>query len=121
MVLEAYMNNHEKADVTQLEAMSLDKARREIASGTFGDIGSQRHDFCSSWLAAKEASDRESREGESLRIARRANKLACAAMILSVITAIGVVAFQWWLAPKSPMPLKQSLGIVDTPHTEIKQ
>lgn len=115
------MNNQEKADVAQLEAMSIDQARRAIASGTFGGIGSERYDFCFSWLAAKEASIRENREEETLRIARRANKLAFAAMILSVITAIGVVAFQWWLAPKSPMPLKQSLGIVDTPHTEIKQ
>jgi len=80
--------------------MPLDKARYEIVTGTFGDIGSQNHDLCSSWLAAKEAALRDTREEETLRIARKANKLAIGAMILSVITAIGVVVFQWLFAPR---------------------
>jgi len=64
------MNNHEKEMVTRLEAMPLDQARHEIASGAFGAIGSQKHTFCSSWLAAKEAARRDTREEETLRIAR---------------------------------------------------
>ena len=86
--------------VSRLEAMPLDQARHEIATGAFGAIGSPNHAFCSDWLAAKEAAQRGTKEEETMRIARRANKLAIAAMILSAITAIGVAVFQWLFVPK---------------------
>lgn len=91
------MNNHEKELVGRLEAMPLEQARHEISTGAFGGIGGPDHAFCLSWLADKEAVRRDIREGETLRIARRANKLAIGAIIVSVITAIGVTILQWWL------------------------
>jgi hypothetical protein len=82
------MNNHEKEMVARLAAMSLNQARHEIASGAFGAFGSPNYAFCSSLLAAKEAAQRDTREEEALRIARRANKLAIIAIILSALAVL---------------------------------
>ena len=62
------MNNRQKEIVDRLEAMPIDQARLEIASGSFGDIGSPNHAFASSWLSAKEASLRDAREAEMASI-----------------------------------------------------
>ena len=56
------MNNIDKLMIARLEAMSLEQARRELACGTFGAVGSQNHSVASSWLAVKEAESRDSRE-----------------------------------------------------------
>jgi len=95
LVLGFDMNRHEEEMIDRLEAMPLDQARHAIAMGAFGAIGSLNHAFCSSWLAAKEASLKDEREQETLRIARRANRLAIAAVVLSVVTAIAVALMQW--------------------------
>ena len=80
--------------IERLESMSLDEARRAIATGQFGDIGSPNHAFCSSWLAALDASLQHARETEALTISREAltnsklaTRIAIIALVLSVIVA----------------------------------
>jgi hypothetical protein len=89
------MNSSEEEMLTRLKSMPLDKARIAIATKQFGDIGSPNHNFCSSWLAAKEADIRDAREEENLSISRRAlsisesaRKWAIAAIVVSATTAI---------------------------------
>lgn len=65
------MNRHQKEMVNRLEAMSIEQARREIASGSFGDIGSPNHAFASSWLSVKEATLRDAREAKTASLARK--------------------------------------------------
>ena len=48
------MKRHEEDIVDRIDAMSIEQARIEIASGTFGDIGSPNHKFADAWLSAKE-------------------------------------------------------------------
>ncbi len=48
------MRRNEKDIADRIDAMSIEQARIEIASGTFGDIGSPNHKFAESWLSAKE-------------------------------------------------------------------
>ncbi len=74
------MNNHEKEMIARLEAMPLNEARRETASGAFGDIGSPNHAFCSSWLGAKEVTSNDKRAEETLLIARWGIAIAIAAL-----------------------------------------
>jgi len=87
------MNNYDKSLVTQLEDMPFNEARDKIATGKLGAIGSPQHAFCSSWLGAKEAALRDTREEETLRIAHKANKMAVFAIILGTISA-GVALLQ---------------------------
>lgn len=78
--------------IARLEAMSLEQAKRELACGTFGAVGSPNHSDASSWLAVKEAESRDSHESrlesmsrKALRNSNLANIIAIIAMILSVI------------------------------------
>lgn len=89
------MNNSNKSMITRFEAMSLEQARRELACGTFGAVGSQNHSIASSWLAVKEAESRDSRESrfesmsrKALRNSNWANIIAIIAMILSVMAIV---------------------------------
>jgi hypothetical protein len=63
----------EKKFIAELEATPLKEARRKIASGDFGAIGSTSHTFVSSWLVIKEAEARDAREAETSSIAKEAN------------------------------------------------
>ena len=74
--------------IERLEAMPLEQARRAIASGSFGDVGSPNHDFCLSWLSAKESAIREEREEESLYISRKALRNSIWATIIAAIALI---------------------------------
>lgn len=65
------MRAYQKGIADRIDAMPVEKARLEIASGVFGDIGSPNHAFASSWLAAKEASIGEARETERTVLHRR--------------------------------------------------
>lgn len=56
------MNKYDSNLVERLESMAIDEARKAIAAKEFGDIGSENHSFCSSWLAVKESEDRDKRE-----------------------------------------------------------
>ena len=48
------MRRNEKDIAERIDSMSIEKARIEIASGIFGDIGSPNHRFAESWLSARE-------------------------------------------------------------------
>ncbi len=89
------MNSSDKKFIAQLEAMSLEQARRELASGVFGKPGSGNHTFASSWLAVKEAESRDKREETMLSLTRSAKNIATAAMIIaiaaSIIAIIGII------------------------------
>jgi hypothetical protein len=65
------MRRHEKEMADRLDAMSVEQARREIASGAFGDIGSPNHTFAASLLSARETSLREARGAEIVSLLRQ--------------------------------------------------
>ncbi len=56
------MRKHEKDIADRIDTMSIEKARLEIASGVFGDIGSPNHIFATSWLSTKEKNSRDTSE-----------------------------------------------------------
>ena len=56
------MRRHERDIADRIDAMSIEQARLEIASGGFGDIGSPNHIFATSWLSAKEKNLRDASE-----------------------------------------------------------
>ena len=56
------MQKYQKDIADQIDSMPIEQARVKIASGFFGDIGSQSYAFASSWLSAKEANLRGTRE-----------------------------------------------------------
>jgi|SRR3546814_822352 len=95
------MRRPEQQMIERLEAMSLDEARRMIATGGFGDIGSPNHSFCMSWLQAKDVELQHARESEALAISRDAlsnsklaTRIAIAALILTLI-GFGIQYYQW--------------------------
>jgi hypothetical protein len=86
---------NKKYIINTLNSMSIEEARREIAEGKFGDIGSQDHFFASSWLAVKESAERDKRdlrtESISLKALRNstwANVIAISAIIIAIIAII---------------------------------
>ena len=89
------MNESDKRFIAQLETMTLEQARRELASGTFCRVGSGNHTFASSWLAVKEAEERDKRDSRIESISRKAlrnsswaNIIAISAIILSAIAIL---------------------------------
>ena len=58
------MEKYQKDIADQIDSMTIEQARVEIASGLFGGIGSPAHAFASSWLSAKEANLRDAREAK---------------------------------------------------------
>ena len=67
---------NEQYIIDKLNSMTIDEARKAIAKGQFRDIGSIERAFASELLATKEASLRDSREEETLLVAKDANRLA---------------------------------------------
>ena len=65
------MKRYEKEMADRIDAMSVEQARREIASGSFGAIGSPNHRFALSWLSTREAATREAREAEAVSLTRK--------------------------------------------------
>ena len=89
------LNESDKKVIAQLEAMTLEQARKKLASGDFGKQGSGNHDFASSWLSVKEAEERDKRSERSetislkaLRTSTWANIIAIIAIILSIIAIL---------------------------------
>ena len=88
--------------IQQLDALGLPEARRQIARGVFGDIGSPNHRVASAHLDAMEkeeadsvAQRKEARENESIHISRQAlrnskyaARIATLALALSIVLAI---------------------------------
>lgn len=86
------MNIHKKEIIDRLDSLPLEQARKELASGTFGDIDSPNYNFCYSWLSVKEAALRDANAKEAARWARYAAYAAYTAAILAAISIIVSVA-----------------------------
>jgi hypothetical protein len=56
------MRRNQQEIAARIDAMPIEQARLEIASGTFGDIGSPNQLFAASWLSAKEKNLRDAGE-----------------------------------------------------------
>ena len=89
------INNSDKSKNARLEAMPLEQARRELAGGTFGAVGSPNHSKASEWLTVKEAESRDNRESrlesmsrKALRNSNWANIIAIVAMIFSAMAIV---------------------------------
>ncbi|MFC1534261.1 hypothetical protein ACFL7M_12940 [Thermodesulfobacteriota bacterium] len=70
------MSDNDKKSLACIDNMTLEKARRELAFGTFGDPGSPGHSLVLQWVLVKEAEERDARDSETLRIAKEANDIA---------------------------------------------
>jgi len=84
--------------IERLESMPLEEARRAIATGAFGDIGSPNHDICKSWLQARDTALQHSRDSEVLGLSRDAlhnSKLATRIAIIALILSVIVFALQF--------------------------
>ena len=67
---------NEQKTIKDLDSMTIDEARKAIASGQFGSNGRPDRAFASEYLSSKEAEARDKREAATLSIAQEANKLA---------------------------------------------
>jgi hypothetical protein len=86
------MNAIEKELLSRLEAMPLEEARVAIHTRAFGDqFGSPNHDFCLSWLAAKDATLQIERGKSTERWARHAAYAAYAAAAIAAISIITTI------------------------------
>ena len=74
--------------IEELKKSSIIDGRKLIAGGKFGEIDSPNYKFCTAYLDAREAEEREAKESLSLSISRKALFVAKIAMILSAIMAI---------------------------------
>lgn len=82
------LNNSDRQFIAKLEAMTLEEARRDLASGTFGRQGSPNHTFASSWIAIKEAEERDKRDDRIESISRNALRNSNWANIIAIIATI---------------------------------
>jgi hypothetical protein len=86
------MNSHEKDLLDRLEAMPLEEARIAIHTKVLGNqFDSPDHEFCLSWLAAKDAAARIKREKSTQRWARHAAYAAYAAAVIAAISIITTI------------------------------
>jgi len=69
--------------------MSLEEARKSVASGNFGAIDSQDYNFCMAWLDVKQSSVSDKNATDAVKWAKHA---AFAAYIAAVLAAISVIA-----------------------------
>jgi hypothetical protein len=70
------MSDNDKKSLACIDNMTLEKARRELAFGTFGNPGSPGHSFALQWVLVKEAEERDLRDSTTLSIAKEANRIA---------------------------------------------
>ena len=77
------MNNAQKEMIVLLEAMPLEEARQQIATGKFGDVGSPNHAFCLSWLTAKEATRSDALASEANRLSKWALWVSVFALLIA--------------------------------------
>jgi hypothetical protein len=89
------MNNKPPKTLACIDSMTLEEARRELASGTFGDLGSSTHSFALQWVLLREAEERDKRDSETLSISRKAlrnsswaNIMAISAIIIAILAII---------------------------------
>ena len=77
------MSDRNKKSLACIDNMTLEDARRELASGTFGDLGSSTHSFALQWVLIKEVEERDKREADTLDIAKDANRIASDALVIA--------------------------------------
>lgn len=77
--------------VERLDSMSLEEARKSLASGDFGDIDSPNYNFCMAWLAVKESSVRDENATDAVKWAKHAAYAAYFAAILAAVSIIATV------------------------------
>lgn len=84
-------------DLTLLEKLGVEGVLAEMAKGDgrLGRPGSPIREEVNHWLTAKMLARQEASSAANLSIARSANKIAIAAIILSTITAIIVAVIQF--------------------------
>jgi hypothetical protein len=91
------MDESQKKMTSHLDSLPLSEARGLVAAHHYGKPGSVNQNLCESWLATKEADQRELHESESVSISQKAlryskfaNIIAVLAIVLSAITAIAI-------------------------------
>ena len=84
--------------VSELERLGVERVSELLSTREFGDPGSLTQTVAQNWLANKDASRASERANEALSIARFANKIAIAAIILS-ISAIIIQIIEWYSKP----------------------
>ncbi len=79
----------------------MGEARSKIFSGEYGDIGSPNYLTAIAWLNSKESQAREKQDAEVMDISRKAlqassnaNRIALAAIVISLLTAIAIAGLQ---------------------------
>lgn len=97
------VTGNERYIIDQLNSMTINEARKAIASGKFGSPGRPDHAFALNWLAAKEAEERDSRDSRIESISRKALRNSTWANIIAIsaiILSISAIALQWlqWLS-----------------------
>lgn len=60
------MEKYKKEIADKIDSMPIEQARIEIASGSFGGIGSPAHAFAASWLSAREANAQDAKTKETM-------------------------------------------------------
>ena len=84
----AVLNSSDKAFVEKINSLSIEEARKEVASGSFGAIDSPNFRFASMWLAVKEAEERDRRDAKIILFAKISALAAIVAAILTLISLL---------------------------------
>ena len=84
--------------VSELERLGVEQVRKLLSTREFGDPESMTRLIAEDWLSRKDALRSSERADTALSIARFANKIAIAAIILSV-SAIIIQIIQWYSKP----------------------
>lgn len=74
--------------VSELERFGVEKVRELLSTRELGDPGSMTRLIAEDWLSRKDALRSSERANDALSIARFANKIAIAAIILSASAVI---------------------------------
>jgi hypothetical protein len=89
------LNESDKKFIARINSMSLEQARRQLAAGLFGKVGSPNYDFVSGLVAVKEAEARDEQESriesmsrKALRNSKWANIIAAIATIIAIIAIV---------------------------------
>lgn len=72
----------------QIDPMTLEQARKELASGTFGDPTTIVHNFASQLVSLKESEERDKRDAETLSLSRKALSVSRDAKVIAIISIV---------------------------------
>jgi hypothetical protein len=129
------MSNSDKAFIAKIEAMTIEQARRELASGTFGRPGSPNHDFASQWIAVKEAEEHDKRDAtakaqasqihDRLRELKKPHWSLTPSFIVLILTMVFAAVAAWpvireWFQPVPSVGTK-SIPQLPQSHSEPRK